>query len=97
MILHNPTVLAYLERIRAAADEHLKNLLPAAVDVIRRALAQQDLPIALRATDQLFRTQRKYAEPAGQPRETAEDVIARALEVIKGDVSVRVIEERRRR
>lgn len=82
IILRNPTVEAYLHELREAADQELKNLLPAAVGILRRALDDPDPKVALRATDEIFRVLGKYREEMA-PQETAEDVIARALAIMK--------------
>ncbi len=83
--LHNPTVQAYLDGVRKVADLELKSLLLTAVDAIRRALTGDDIDVALKATDLLVRAEGRYRDAKASP-ETAEDVIARILELAKSSV-----------
>ena len=92
IILHNPTVQTYLQAMREAADQELKNLLPAAVEVLHRALEDGDLNVALRASDMILKTLGKYREPT-RVEETAEDVIARVLALVRASGTVREVTE----
>ena len=82
-LLRDPLSQAYIKEIRAGIDEELEALGPLAVDAVRQGLQSQSEKTRLQAADKFFRATNKYGDSGGGGKETAEDVIARALDAIQ--------------
>lgn len=76
-------------------DQELKVLYSLAVGAIRSGLTNADDDIKLRAADRYFKIHGKYKSDA--PRETAEDVVRRIMEVTQktptGSTTIKLTEE----
>ncbi|MBW8036441.1 MAG: hypothetical protein FVQ79_12660 [Planctomycetes bacterium] len=70
-------------------DAELEALLPLGVDVLRKSLLSDSAKIALQGADKLFRALGKFNHTGDEEkRETAEDVIQRALGIAQGSVDI---------
>lgn len=81
-ILWTPRARAHIAAALEMADAELKALTPQAVSALRRGLDSDDLRLALKASDQFWRTQQKYREQP-EPPQSAEDVMPRVLEMAR--------------
>jgi hypothetical protein len=81
-ILQDPKVKDILEQFHQSWMQELESLGGLAVDAVRGALLSEDHNISLKAADKYFRTQKMYTNEQEATKETAEDVISRALEVM---------------
>jgi len=95
-LLRNPTVQGVVGRAFEAIEDELKGLFPLVVGTLREALRSGDHRVAATARDQFFRVQNRYNPNAkGGDAATAEDVIARILEIRSdGPVTIRMAERR---
>lgn len=81
-ILGSPIVQSYLAAEFDRNTDDLKALMPLAVDAMRKTLMFDHGKIRLTAADMVLKTQGAYKDDP-KARETAEDVIARALDIMK--------------
>lgn len=81
-ILDSPIVKAYIAAEFQRNTEDLKALMPLAVGAMRDTLMFDKGKTRLSAADMVLKTQGVYKDTSGG-RETAEDVIARALDIMK--------------
>lgn len=94
-VINDPLMQTLIAQVNDDLDGELRALFPMALDTLRRGMGSIDTKIALRASDQFFRTQGKYRE-GGEKDQTAEDVIRQILEIHSdGPVSVRLGTERK--
>lgn len=77
-VLRDPLSQEYIQAHLESMEGELHSLAPMAVDAVRTGLGSSDPKIQLNAVDKFFRATGRYAQ-AESKRETAEDVIARAL------------------
>ncbi len=95
-VLRKPAVRELLSEIAELQKLELAALMVPAIDAIRRNLNSSNASAALKAADMVMQTQGAYGNKA-ERADTAEDVMARLLEVIKADgTQVRIIEQRGR-
>ena len=88
-VLNDPLSIEILNVHAQGIDAELEALLPLGVDVVRKALLSDSPRTALQGVDKLFRALGKFNHTGdGQERETAEDVIARALGIAQTSVSI---------
>lgn len=79
-VLRDPLSQELIKTYAEGIDAELEALLPLGVDVVRRALLSDSAKIAMQGVDKLFRALGKFDHSHDtEKRETAEDVIARAL------------------
>lgn len=78
-VLRDPLSQNLINRYMEMTDDELRALMPKTVASLRRGLEHPDIHVQMKAADKVLKTQGKYNEKEGG-RETAEDVIARALE-----------------
>ena len=97
-VLRDPLSQQVIQLYAAGIDAELEALLPLGVDVVRKALLNDSAKIALQGVDKLFRALGKFNHVGeDQDKETAEDVIARALGIAQTSVeTVREITRRER-
>ena len=95
IILNKGPVKRLIARIMEGRERELSALFGEAIGVIRKGLSDTNLNVALKASDQFFRTQGKYKDSVKKP-ETAEDVMRRVVDYYKanGITKVRVSETR---
>ena len=82
-IIRDPLSQRYLQELIAGAEEELKALMPLATNAVRVGLESDNVKTALMAADKFFRATGRYNHDNGDGRETAEDVIGRAMAVMK--------------
>lgn len=88
-VLRDPLSQEIINTYASGIDAELEALLPLGVDVIRKAVLSDSTKIALQGADKLFRALGKYDHShAQEKRETAEDVIARALGIAQDSVGI---------
>ena len=86
-VLRDPLSQEIINVYAEGIDAELEALLPLGVDVVRKALLSDNAKIALQGTDKLFRALGKFDHSHDrEKRETAEDVIARALGIAQTSV-----------
>ena len=97
-VLRDPLSQEIINVYATGIDAELEALLPLGVDVVRKSLLSDNAKIALQGVDKLFRALGKFNHTGDeQERETAEDVIARALGIAQTSVdTVREITRRER-
>ena len=79
-VLRDPLSQEIINTYAAGIDAELEALLPLGVDVVRKALLSDSPKVGLAGVDKLFRALGKFNHTGDkEERETAEDVIARAL------------------
>lgn len=79
-VLRDPLSQELIKSYAEGIDAELEALLPLGVDVLRKSLLSDSAKIALLGTDKLFRALGKFDHSHEvEKKETAEDVIARAL------------------
>ena len=79
-VLRDPLSQEIINTYAEGIDAELEALLPLGVDVVRKALLSDSAKIGLAGVDKLFRALGKFNHTGDkEERETAEDVIARAL------------------
>ncbi len=94
-VINDPLMQTLISQVNDDLDGELRALFPMALDTLRKGMNSEDKKIALRASDQFFRTQGKYRE-AGVRDQTAEDVIRQILEIHSdGPVSIKMGTERK--
>ncbi len=80
-VLRDPLAQAYIQEYLAGTENELASLMPMAVDALRDGLGPKvDPRTRLQAADKYFRATGRYAG-GDASKETAEDVIKRALEI----------------
>lgn len=83
-VLRDPLSQEIINTYAEGIDAELEALLPLGVDVVRRAMLSDDAKIALTGTDKLFRALGKFDHSHDvEKKETAEDVIQRALGIVQ--------------
>lgn len=88
-VLRDPLSQEVIKVYAEGIDAELEALLPLGVDVVRKALLSDNAKIALQGTDKLFRALGKFDHSHKiEKRETAEDVIARALGIAQDSVGI---------
>lgn len=97
-VLRDPLSQEIVNVYAEGIDAELEALLPLGVDVVRKALLSDSAKTALQGVDKLFRALGKFNHTGeDQDKETAEDVIARALGIAQTSVeTVREITRRER-
>lgn len=86
-VLRDPLSQELIQTYASGIDAELEALLPLGVDVLRKSLLSDNAKIALLGTDKLFRALGKFNHTGPEEaRETAEDVIARALGIAQTSV-----------
>lgn len=86
-VLRDPLSQELIAAYAAGVDSELAALLPLGVDAIRKSLLTDDARIALMAVDKLFRALGKFDHSHDhEKKETAEDVIQRALGIAQTSV-----------
>ena len=86
-VLRDPLSQEIINVYAAGIDAELEALLPLGVDVVRKALLSNNAKLALQGVDKLFRALGKFDHSHDvDKRETAEDVIARALKIAQTSV-----------
>ncbi len=79
-VLRDPLSQEIINVYSSGIDAELEALLPLGVDVLRKAVLSDSAKIALQGVDKLFRALGKFDHSHdAEKKETAEDVIARAL------------------
>jgi predicted transcriptional regulator len=84
--LNDPLAQELMKEFSEGIDHEMEGLMALGVDAIRNALQDNDKKISLKASDQLFRAMGKYNHTQDDPnkvKDTAEDVIARVLNVME--------------
>ena len=81
-IVRDPLSQRYLNELISGNEEELKALMPLATDALRQGLNSDNVKTAMIAADKFFRATGHYQHDETGGRETAEDVIARALAVM---------------
>ncbi len=81
-IIRDPLSQGYLNELLSGVEEELKALMPLATDALRQGLTSDNVKTAMIAADKFFRATGHYQPEENQGRETAEDVIARAIAVM---------------
>lgn len=83
-VLHDPLAQEYIRTFNDGIDLELSALASLGVDALRRGLQDKDAKISLKASDQLMRALGKYHHTSENQdgHETAEDVVAKALELV---------------
>lgn len=88
-VLNDPLSIEIINVHMQGIDAELEALLPLGVDVVRKALLSDSAKTALQGVDKLFRALGKFNHTGDeQKRETAEDVIARALGIAQTSVGI---------
>ncbi len=87
-IRNDPLVVEAIEKFLADADQQLAQLLPKAVNVLSKAMDSADLNHALKASDQLFKTQGKFKEMGEKKQTTTAEDVARQIIRVKGEVEI---------
>lgn len=81
-LLSDPLSQVYIQEHIAGADKELEALAPLAVDAVRQGLQSASEGMRLKAADRFFRATGRFNDDPNKGKETAEDVIARALDAI---------------
>jgi len=88
-VLRDPLSQEIINVYAEGIDAELEALLPLGVDVLRKSLLSDSAKIALQGADKLFRALGKFNHTGDEEkRETAEDVIQRALGIAQGSVDI---------
>jgi len=88
-VLRDPLSQEIISVYANGIDAELEALLPLGVDVLRKSLLSDSAKIALQGADKLFRALGKFNHTGDEEkRETAEDVIQRALGIAQGSVDI---------
>ena len=88
-VLRDPLSQEIINTYAEGIDAELEALLPLGVDVLRKSLLSDSAKIALQGADKLFRALGKFNHTGDEEkRETAEDVIQRALGIAQGSVDI---------
>ena len=88
-VLRDPLSQEIISTYASGIDAELEALLPLGVDVLRKSLLSDSAKIALQGTDKLFRALGKFDHSHdAEKKETAEDVIQRALGIAQGSVDI---------
>ena len=88
-VLRDPLSQEIINTYASGIDAELKALLPLGVDVLRKAVLSDNAKIALLGADKLLRALGKFDHSHEvEKRETAEDVIQRALGIAQGSVDI---------
>ncbi len=88
-VLRDPLSQEIINIYAEGIDAELEALLPLGVDVLRKSLLSDSAKIALQGADKLFRALGKFNHTGDEEkRETAEDVIQRALGIAQGSVDI---------
>ncbi|KKK57678.1 hypothetical protein LCGC14_3052040, partial [marine sediment metagenome] len=88
-VLRDPLSQEIISVYAQGIDSELEALLPLGVDVLRKSLLSDSAKIALQGADKLFRALGKFNHTGDEEkRETAEDVIQRALGIAQGSVDI---------
>jgi len=88
-VLRDPLSQEIINVYAQGIDSELEALLPLGVDVLRKSLLSDSAKIALQGADKLFRALGKFNHTGDEEkRETAEDVIQRALGIAQGSVDI---------
>ena len=97
-VLRDPLSQELIKTYAEGIDAELEALLPLGVDVLRKALLSDSAKIGLQGADKLFRALGKFDHSHEvEKRETAEDVIQRALGIAQSSVdAVREVTRRER-
>lgn len=83
-IIRDPSSQRIIEAHINGMEQELEALAPMAIDAVRRGLVDESAKTRLAAADKFFRATGRYAS-ADNNRETAEDVLARALAQVAKD------------
>lgn len=81
-VLRDPLSQAYIQEHLSGTEMELAALQPMAVDAVRRGLNSDDDRTALNAADKFFKATGQYAK-GETSKDTAEDVIVRALGIME--------------
>ena len=82
-IVRDPLSQIYLNELLEGVEHELKALMPLATDAIRNGLQSDNIKTAMVAADKFFRATGHYQHEENVGRETAEDVIGRALAIME--------------
>lgn len=82
-MLRDPLSQSYISSAIKGVEQELEALAPLAVDAVRQGLQSNSETTRLKASDRFFRATGRYNNDLADGKETAEDVIARALDAIQ--------------